>query len=136
MERVEYKQVPGNIHCFRLNKSDRSAADQFVEKFTAIYDEAIKPGYMLVLIDLRPEGLPPISYTLNKLRLMFKDLDRSPALYGAYLYEQSMVMGLLSTFLDTLRGVNSKRKLFKGDAEEAALAWLREQAEAHEHTEP
>lgn len=129
MADVEYTQIDGGIHKFVFSASSRQAVDDFVVKMDELLQTASTDDCMAFIIDLRPDGLPPITYTLGRFRVLFAKHPVQPQMFGAYLYQDNMLITLLSTFMDSLR-LRSKRKLFNGDAEEEATQWLIDQIRA------
>jgi hypothetical protein len=113
----------GGVQVFRLNKNDRATLDAFMVKFEEVLVAHREIGYIALIIDLRPRGLPPITYSIGKIRETFARVDNPPQIYAAYLYQQSFVIGLISSLLDTLR-LRTTRKFFYGDREEEATQWL------------
>lgn len=113
------------IHQFIFHVAKRIQVDEFIGKFDEILLQ--RPSYLLIYIDSVEGGLPPMKYTMEKLRTLFKTHHPLPKIYAAYLYDSS-IMGMLISMLDTLRS-GAKRKLFKGNEAELAIQWLHEQKE-------
>jgi len=122
-----YELIDGTIHHFTLVKADQQAMDEFLPHMAQIFDDTPSDGLIYLLVDFRPDGIPPLRYAVNGMREMIKARDGEPAeIRAAYLHEPNLLVSLVTTFLDRLR-LKSKRKLFSGEhAEAEALAWLKE----------
>jgi hypothetical protein len=118
-----YDQIAGSIHRFTIAIADRQAMDEFIPVMADIFDTTPPDETVLLLIDFRPDGIPPLRYAVQSLREMIKDRE-TPYIRAAYLHEANVITSLITTFLDRLR-LKSRRKLFTGaDVEDEALSWL------------
>lgn len=119
-----YEYLPEGVHKFALVKADRQAMDEFVPLMIDIFDATPLDETILLLIDFRPDGIPPLTYAITKLLAMLKDREVSP-MRGAYLHQKNAMTSLIVTFLDRLRLQKNVRRLFAGpDADDEAIAWL------------
>jgi hypothetical protein len=120
--KCEYRLVENRIHQFIMHKATREGMDEFVKWFAVAVDAHPKDQTLLILMDLRPEGIPPLGYALPLLRRFF-DEHRHPILIrAAYLYRSSAIIGVVQAFLNTLH-LKTSRRFFESEVE--ALNWLR-----------
>lgn len=123
MPDFSYTLLDNDIHKLTLNKATRNGVDEMIEQFTQIIRSSNPHGKLLVLVDLRPDGLPSVSYSYPKLRSIFAQRATIPRIYAAYLHTSAVMLPLMQTFLDILRA-NSSRRFFEGQREEEAIEWL------------
>jgi hypothetical protein len=76
-----------------------------------------------VLIDLRPDGIPPIGYAFPALKRFFRQQSRTRRFKSAYLYRRGTLIHLLPTFLDLVLQ-QTKRRFFLDGQEAEAEQWL------------
>lgn len=127
---LEHSVIDGGIHRFIFHENDRHIADAFVTTLEELLREVPEGDCLLLIVDVREKGLPPVSYIYSQLRAMFLRLPHTPQMYSAYLYSASIIITLVSAFMDTLR-TGAQRRLFKGGEEDEAVAWLIAQGTAH-----
>ncbi|MFW5747991.1 MAG: hypothetical protein ACOCYT_00100 [Chloroflexota bacterium] len=122
---LTYRQLDGSIHSFTFHRANRKALDAFGVKLAEIFAQHPPDECILFYVDLRPDGLPPVTYSLRTLRRIFGEIGKPPTIFAAYLYESSLIMSLLGSFMDTLR-LGATRRLFHGDKDDEAIEWLLE----------
>jgi len=122
-----YELTHNTIHRFTLVHADQQAMDEFVLKMAQIIDDTPEHEQLNLLIDFRPDGIPPLRYAVTTVRDMLKE-RKAVQIRVAYLHEPNPVMSLVTTFLDRLRiqtRIQTQRRLFSGgDAEAEALEWI------------
>lgn len=125
MSDFTYTVRDDEIHQFIFIVSKRNQVDEFFK----ILDDVLSknPHYLLLYIDAVQGGLPPMKYTMEKLRALFKVHQPLPKIYAVYIYD-STIMNMMISMLDTLRS-GARRKLFKSNETDLAIQWLHEQKE-------
>ncbi|QPC82138.1 STAS/SEC14 domain-containing protein [Phototrophicus methaneseepsis] len=112
-----------DVHKFIFQQPDEQAVDEFIADFERIMREHQGPGPILLLVDVRPQGIPPFQYTLKQVRSAFARVEIAPAFKAAYLYEKSMLLTILRRFFNLL-GQDNDRRFFESTPEPEALQWL------------
>lgn len=118
-----YEAIDGGIHRFTFNEATKATADQFTDSLDGILKATPSDERLLIMIDIREKGLPPINYTFTKLRQTLSANAPLPKMYSAYLYRQSVIITLVTTFLDILRS-GATRRFFADGQENEAIDWL------------
>lgn len=121
-ERFTYiRHADCDVHEFVFHQANRLAVDEFLVVLDPILSQAPNDRPLRVLVDLRPDGLPPINYVFPRLKAFFQ----KRYVFGfrvVYLYDSSTLLSMIQSFLNLLRQKTERR--FMTDRE-AALAWLR-----------
>lgn len=112
------------IHKFVFQRSDEQAIDEFLGRLRQIFDEYTEDDPLLILVDLRPDGIPPFNYTLFEARKLFSE-HTVPPIRAAYIYTHSPFLSIIKRFFALLR-INSTRRFYQGDKESEAVDWLLE----------
>ncbi len=127
MTHCTYEILENDIHKFALVKADRKAMQEFIAYANDLFANHPRDQMLYMLIDFRPAGVPPLAYAVRSLRSdLLSKHDEIPTIRAAYLHNRSTLASLISTFLETLR-IGTTRKLFEGDHEDEAIAWLLEE---------
>lgn len=122
-EHCQYRYYLNNrIHKFTFVHADEQAVDEFFVHLERAMAEHAGDEPMLMLTDLRPDGIPPFNYTLQTARRFFQSHPDRPALRAAYVYERSALITIIRRFFGLLR-LNSERRFFEGDELEA-IEWV------------
>lgn len=113
------------IHKFTFAHTDNRAVDEYMVHLRQIIKDYHASGSdepLLLLTDLRPDGLPPFSYALQEARKVFRELP-APPMRAAYIYNKSRFLTIILNFFRLL-GLGSTREFFEGDKEIEAIDWL------------
>ena len=119
-----YGKEANGVHRLTLHKANRVGLDQLLTYLRDIHDSTPQQETIRLLIDLRPDGIPPINYALPTLKQFFEDLTERSEMRAAYLYDSMALLSVAQTFLNLLRIKQSRRQFFKDEDE--AVAWLLE----------
>jgi|GEM_PF-1484408 len=114
-----------NIHKFVFLKADERGVDEFAVMFERMMREHESAEPILMLVDLRPDGIPPFNYTLKTIRGVFARFENPPVFRAGYLYEKSMFLAIMKRFFGLL-GLSNQRRFFNAVPETAVLEWLLE----------
>ncbi len=118
-----YNILENGIHRFTFERSTMQAVHEFIAQMTVIYRNAAHEEITRVLVDVRPNGLPPIQQAARAGRKFSREVISMPPARVAYLHSDNTLIGLAQTFLEILRLKNVNRKFFDND-EAGAIAWL------------
>ena len=113
------------IHHFTLHRANAEAVDEFMTHLQRILNERPADEVIRLLVDLRPEGIPPIGYVFPALKRFFRRQSRRRRFKSAYLYRRGTLIHLLPTFLDLLLQ-RVDRRFFLDREEAEAIRWLLE----------
>jgi hypothetical protein len=114
-----------DVHCFVFHKANAAAVGDFLHHLQRILNETPRQDVIRLLIDLRPEGLPPIGYAYPSLKRLFSLQSRQHRFKSAYLYRRGTLVHILPTFLDLILQRVIRRFFLDGEEAEA-VRWLRE----------
>jgi hypothetical protein len=120
---VYYHYLNNNVHKFVFEEPDEQAIDEFIVDFERIMQAHVGPDPILLMIDVRPKGIPPFQYTLKQVKAAFARVDDPPPFRAAYLYEKSMLLTIIRRFFNLL-GIKNDRRFFEATPEPEALQWL------------
>lgn len=123
MPHCRYELIENGIHRFTIEQASLQSVNEFLDHVGTIYENTPPGQVNRLLVDLRPDGLPPINNTVRVGRRFNKENPNQPPSRVAYVYSDSALMSLAQTFLEILRFRNVTRKFFRND-ESAAIAWL------------
>ena len=119
---VHRHYLNNNVHAFIFHYTDEEAVDEFIEQFRKVLQAQPYDEVLLMMVDLRPMGLPPFAYTLKAVRQLFAEFEQRHAIRAAYIYDQSRLIEVMRHFFGLLN-LNNQRRFFRGQQVEA-LAWL------------
>jgi hypothetical protein len=111
------------IHHFTVAKAQPAAVDDFLRQFQMIFDETPPQDVILLLTDLRPDGIPPILYTVSALKEFFARQSQPRHFKSAFLYRRGTLVHLLPTFFNMTRQ-RATRRFFLDDEDAEAVRWL------------
>jgi hypothetical protein len=81
---------------------------------------------MLLLTDLRPDGIPPFNYALSMARRFFANRE-TPNMRAVYIYDKNPFLTIIRTFFGMLP-LKTQRRFMQGgpdsNVEHEATAWL------------
>ncbi len=118
-----HEVLEGNVHVFIIEKASAQAVNEFLNGVIDLYD-VLPPGEPArVLVDLRPDGLPPVNAAMRAGRRFARERDNQPEARFAYLHDSNPLISMAQTFLDILRIKTVKRRFFENYDE--AIGWLR-----------
>ena len=125
-DRCSYRYEIG-VHRFVLHKANAAAVDEFLHHLQHVLNDTPSHEVILLLVDLRPEGIPPIGYVFPALKRLFRQQSRPRHFKVAYLYQRGTLIHLLPTFLDLiLQRVERRFFLDREEIEAEAIRWLLE----------
>ena len=123
---VHRHYLNNDVHAFIFHYADEETVDEFIQQFREVLHQQPRDETLLMLVDLRPMGIPPFAYTLNAVARLFKEPQianpEPPKIRAAYIYDQSRFIEVMKRFFGLLK-LNNQRRFFKGQQVEA-LAWL------------
>lgn len=120
------EQLENGIHHLVFHKASRQAVDEFANYGMMVLDKrASDEEKVMFLIDISKSGLPPVRYSIESLRKVWKDRS-SKNVFVAYLHSKSLVIALFLPVLEALR-LHTNRRLFPDSAEDQAIKWLLEE---------
>ena len=120
---VHRHYLNNDVHKFILKRADAQGVDECLATLRTILQEAGPDDVIRIMLDLRPDGVPPINYTFGAIRKFYNSLDALPPMRIAYVYENSTLLTMARHFFQTL-GQTATRNFFEGDREVQALEWL------------
>jgi hypothetical protein len=124
-ESCSYVLLDNGIHKFVFNESNRHAVDEHVAILKELYQNSNPDTIIRVLIDLRPAGWPPMSYTMSSLQKLNAQFPKAPKQRYAFLYSQGALFSVAQSFFNIInRNMNTPANFFKGDMERQAMDWL------------
>jgi hypothetical protein len=119
-----YRVLHERIHYFSINKANRQGVEAFLTLFSDVLARTNPDELLLLLVDLRPDGMPPFADMFTALRHTFGPHAHSRRyLRVAFMYKSSAIISVMTIFLNALR-LDVARRFFKDGQEEAAIAWL------------
>lgn len=114
-----------NVHKFIFEKADEQAVDEFCAALEQLMLEHDDPNPVLMLVDLRPDGIPPFQHTLRAVRGVYSRVQNPPEFRSAYMYNRSRFLGIIRRFFGVLN-LNNQRQFFENADEPDVLKWLLE----------
>lgn len=122
-QHLTYRYYLNNqVHKFIFLKSDEQAIDEFFIALEQAMNDHVGDQPMLMMVDIRPDGIPPFNYTLFAARRFFAEHADRPEFRAAYVYNRSAFLSIIRRFFSLLR-LKSDRRFFEGDEIEA-MEWL------------
>lgn len=118
-------EFDGRIHRFTIVRARLSAVDEFLVHLQHILDETPPDDPIRILMDLRPDGLPPLAQMLMRLKDFFARQSRPRTFKSAYLYRRGTLLHILPTLLNMIRQ-RATRRFFVDGQEDEAVSWLME----------
>jgi hypothetical protein len=118
-------EYDNSIHRFTIIKARPAAVDEFLSHLQRILRETPPDEPVRILMDLRPEGLPPMAQMLMQLKQFFGRQSRPRTFKAAYLYRRGTLIHILPTLLNMIRQ-RATRRFFMEHEEAEAVAWLME----------
>ncbi len=123
------------IHCYVrengiytvvVNKSNRQAVQEAIAQYIEWHQAHPPDKRFLILIDLRPDGFPPLTHSFEQLRKMIRQYPPPPNMCSVYLLEEnSPLLSVAQSLYDLLRMSTSRRFFYGPGSEEKAIAFLR-----------
>jgi hypothetical protein len=124
-ELCHYIRLDNGVHSFLFEDSSRACFDQFMERLTAVTEASSPDKPLLVLLDWRKSGLPPLRYAFQKSQVYMKRFPHYSGGKTAYLYRMGTLITLAQSFVNLLHAKASGR-FFAEDQQDAAIKWLLE----------
>lgn len=124
MKHATYELLDGDIHKLTLHRSSRQAVEETLANFDSITAAADPQETLLILVDMRPAGLPPVNYSIATIKSFFSSKEKLPPIRAAYIHNNSSLVTLVQTVMGSLR-LDVSRRTFNND-EAGAIAWLLE----------
>jgi hypothetical protein len=119
-------EFDGAIHRFTIVKATLTAVDEFLIHLQHILTETAPDEPVRILMDLRPDGLPPIAPMLMRFKTFFGQQSRPRTFKSAYLYRRGTLIHILPTLLNMIRQ-RATRRFFMDGQEDEAINWLMEE---------
>lgn len=119
-------EFDGKIHRFTIVNATLTAVDEFLIHLRRILTETPPDEPVRILMDLRPDGLPPIAPMLMRLKTFFGQQSRPRTFKSAYLYRRGTLIHILPTLLNMIRQ-RATRRFFMDGREDEAIRWLMEE---------
>jgi hypothetical protein len=125
-----YRQLENGIHAFVFLSNTRHAVDDYfliLETSPLARGEEIS-DVILVMIELRHTGMPPVTYMMLRYRDFVKThRARLPKVRIVYLYRPGFVISLVQSFIELISERKyAHRRFFPIAEKEQAEAWLLE----------
>lgn len=122
-QHCKHEVVEGDIHVFVIEKASAQAVNEFLEGVVNVYETLDVTDKARILVDLRPDGLPPVNAAMRAGRRFVREQENQPEARFAYLHDSHPLISMAQTFLDILRIKTVKRRFFENYDD--AVAWLR-----------
>lgn len=116
------------VHQFTLQTADRKGMDELLHHLAHAIDTNPASENLTILVDIRPDGLPPFNYTLGAVWHVFAQRRRMPHIRAAYVYEGNRMVNVIERFFRLLRFQNTRRffELAKDAPLDDVWVWLHE----------
>lgn len=112
-----------DVHKLVLQSKTTQAVDDALQHMKQILDDQAYEDRLLLLIDTRQSGVPPVSYFLSAIRQFYGGRDDLPPVRAAYLYDDNVVLSVIQAFLDRIP-MDASRRFMRGKSEIDAIEWL------------
>ena len=122
---VHRHYLNNNVHKFIFEKADEQAVDEFCQVFEQLMRDHEGTDPILMMVDLRPDGIPPFQYLLRAIRDIYSRVDNPPEFRSAYMYNRSMFLAIMRRFFSMLN-LNNQRQFFENPNEPDVLKWVLE----------
>jgi hypothetical protein len=117
--------LDNSIHQFVFVEASREAVDEYLGHLYTVIEQLKDDEPLLMLMDLRPDGIPPLKYALTTSKKFFVQYPNLPPTKAAYITNSATLVGLGLSVL-SLIGTETKRRTFSADEEYLAIEWLLE----------
>jgi hypothetical protein len=114
-----------SIHQFVFIEASREAVDEYLRHLQTVIEQLKDDEPLLMLMDLRPDGIPPLKYALTTSKRFFARYPNLPPTKAAYITNSTTLVGLGLSVL-SLIGTETKRRNFSDHEEYQAIEWLLE----------
>jgi hypothetical protein len=126
---VHQHYLNNDVHKLVLQEDTTEAVDAAIAHMEAILDSHDVSETLLLLIDVRESGVPPLQYFFRSVRKLYSARDQLPPIRAAYLYQDNVLLVLIQAFFDALRltlGMTASRRFLQNATEFEAVEWLLE----------
>lgn len=114
--------LTNGVHKLILQSGSEGAIDDALVHLKRILAEHPIDEPLKILVDAR-KGVPPLRYSIAKLREFYSNCEQLPHIRAAYIYEDSIVLSILQLFFKGLR-MKASRRFIKGGTDIEALEWI------------
>ena len=121
--RCLHLQLDNDINLFEFQNASKRGVDEFIDGLQILYQDRSPNDQLLILIDLRPDGWPPMNYLFKELRTLHSHNPLAPHQKFAFLYSESFLMTVAQSFFDVIHR-DSKAEFFSKGCEHEAMDWL------------
>ena len=122
-ELATYTHLDNDVHRIVYNISSNTTTDEYLQYLERLIETCSPETTLLLLVDMRPDGSPSVSYAFRSAKRLFAKHPNAPKMRGAYLLRSGGKAFLMDHFLKLLH-LNSSRRFYIGDKEDEAIAWL------------
>jgi hypothetical protein len=124
---VHQHYLNNDIHKLVLQEDTTDAVDAAIAHMDDILNTHDANRPLLLLIDVRQSGVPPLQYFFRSVRKLYSGRENLPAIRAAYLYQDNVLLVLIQAFFDALRltlGMEASRRFMQDAKEFEAVEWL------------
>lgn len=126
---VHQHYLNNDVHKLVLQEDTTEAVDEAIAHMDAILNTHDVSKPLLLLIDVRQSGVPPLQYFFRSVRKLYSAREQLPPIRAAYLYQDNVLLVLIQAFFDALRltlGMTASRRFLQNASEFDAIEWLLE----------
>lgn len=124
----ELDVTSNGVFCITLNRATRQAVDEGLALFLEARNKHPFEKPMTLLIDLRHDGFPPVTYTFKRFKAFFNRYPMPKGSRAAYiLADNTPMVSVAQGLYDVLRLGTNRRFFFGPDAETRAWDFLLDQ---------
>ncbi len=126
---VHQHYLNNDVHKLVLQEDTTEAVDEAIAHMDAILNTHDVSKPLLLLIDVRQSGVPPLQYFFRSVRTLYSAREQLPPIRAAYLYQDNVLLVLIQAFFDALRltlGMTASRRFLQNATEFEAIEWLLE----------
>lgn len=116
-----------DVHKLVLQEDTTAAVDAAIAHMDDILNAHDVSTPLLLLIDVRESGVPPLQYFFRAVRKLYSARENLPPIRAAYLYQDNVLLVLIQAFFDALRltlGMEASRRFLQNSTEFEAIDWL------------
>lgn len=124
---VHQHYLNNDVHKLVLQQDTSEAVDAAIAHMDDILNSHDVNETLLLLIDVRESGVPPLQYFFRSVRKLYSSREQLPSIRAAYLYQDNVLLVLIQAFFDALRltlGMNASRRFLQNATEFEAVEWL------------
>ena len=118
-----YTCLENNIHAFVVHKATRQAVDEYLTSLKTICDDCNPDEPLRLLVDLSPDGLPPMRYVVSAGQKFYTRYTVAPVMRAAFLYQDGLILPIAESLMHLLRA-RTTRRAFHIEQRDKAIEWL------------